>query len=185
MRGVENFTRRECTRMYLTVDEVRKLAQTECSSPEIKRAFLFSCLTGLRFSDIAKLTWAKVQEQSGFTRIIYRQKKTGGQEYLDITPQAAVLLGGRDDAHELIFAMKSEPQTNAIIERWVQKAEISKKITFHCARHTFAVMMLDLGTDIYTVSKLLGHRNLNTTQIYAKVLDKNKQKAVSKIPDIF
>lgn len=58
-------------------------------------------------------------------------------------------------------------------------------ILFHTSRHTFAVMMLDLGTDIYTVSKLLGHRELSTTQIYAKVLDKNKQAAVAKIPDIF
>lgn len=65
------------------------------------------------------------------------------------------------------------------------RAGIHKDITFHCGRHTFAVMMLDLGTDIYTVSKLLGHRELSTTQIYAKVLDKNKQAAVAKIPDIF
>lgn len=62
---------------------------------------------------------------------------------------------------------------------------LAQPISFHCGRHTFAVMMLDLGTDIYTVSKLLGHRELSTTQIYAKVLDKNKQAAVAKIPDIF
>ena len=74
--------------------------------------------------------------------------------------------------------------TNKAIQNWVLRAGIDKKISFHCGRHTFAVMMLDLGTDIYTVSKLLGHRELSTTQIYAKVLDKNKQAAVQKIPTI-
>ncbi len=64
------------------------------------------------------------------------------------------------------------------------KAGITKHITFHCGRHTFATMMLDLGTDLYTVSKLLGHREIGTTQIYAKVMDKNKQAAVSAIPSI-
>ena len=64
-------------------------------------------------------------------------------------------------------------------ESWNQQ-----KITFHCGRHTFATMMLDLGTDIYTVSKLLGHRDISTTQIYAKVLDKNKQEAVNRIPTL-
>ena len=186
MRSIDGFSGEESTRMYLTIEEVKKAAQTDCDSDLIKRAFLFSCLTGLRRSDILKLTWGEVQQQGDYTRIIFRQKKTKGQEYLDITPQAAEMLGSRGKASELVFkGIPCTSTTNNIIKIWIQRAGIDKEITFHCARHTFAVMMLDLGTDIYTVSKLLGHRELSTTQIYAKVLDKNKQAAVSRIPDIF
>lgn len=185
IRGIENFKEEEGTRMYLTIDEVKKLAHTECEYPNIKRAFLFSCLTGLRRSDVLRLTWSEIKKQGDFTRIIFRQKKTGGQEYLDITPQATELLGERGKPDEQIFTDIHSPTcTNETIKRWVLRAGIDKNITFHCARHTFAVMMLDIGTDIYTVSKLLGHRELNTTQIYAKVLDKNKQRAVANIPDV-
>lgn len=184
MRGIERFTPEEGTRMYLTINEVRTLFGTPCEYPRIKEAFLFSCLTGLRRSDVLRLTWGDVQAQSGFTRIIFRQKKTKGQEYLDITEQAAALMGERGKATDHVFTDIHSPScTNEAIKRWVLRAGIQKDITFHCARHTFAVMMLDIGTDIYTVSKLLGHRELATTQIYAKVLDKNKQDAVAKIPD--
>lgn len=183
---VENFKEAEGTRMYLTLDEVKTLAQTECEYPNIKRAFLFSCLTGLRRSDVLRLKWGDIHKQDDYTRIIFTQKKTGGLEYLDISAQAAELLGERGKPNENVFTDIHSPScTNEAIKRWVLRAGINKEITFHCARHTFAVMMLDLGTDIYTVSKLLGHRELSTTQRYAKVLDKNKQKAVSKIPDIF
>ena len=186
LRGIGNFKAEEGTRMYLTIEEVRRLAETECEYPCVKAAFLFSCLTGLRRSDIERLTWGEVQKQGEFTRLIFRQKKTKGQEYLDISRQAAALMGERRGDGERVFEGIHTPSTtNRIIEVWCLKAGISKKITFHCGRHTFAVMMLDLGTDIYTVSKLLGHRELSTTQIYAKVMDKNKQKAVERIPDIF
>lgn len=186
IRGIEGFKAEEGTRMYLTIDEVKKLAQTECVYPNIKRAFLFSCLTGLRRSDVIRLTWGDVHQQGKFTRIIFKQKKTSGQEYLDISAQAVELMGERGKDDEQIFTDIHSPScTNTAIKLWVLQAGIHKEITFHCARHTFAVMMLDLGTDIYTVSKLLGHRELSTTQIYAKVLDKNKQAAVAKIPEIF
>lgn len=175
----------EVKRMYLTLDEIRLLVETDCKHPETKRMFLFSCLTGLRRSDIIRLTWNNVQQQGDFTRIIFKQKKTNGQEYLDITPQATELMGRRGNPEEFIFQNVFTPSnTNQIIKQWIKQAGISKNITFHCARHTFAVMMLDLGIDIYTVSKLLGHRDLSTTQIYAKVLDKNKQAAVARIPTI-
>ena len=184
-RGVERFRPEEGIRMYLTIDEVRLLAQTDCEYPRIKDAFLFSCMTGLRRSDILRLTWGDIHKQGDFTRIIFRQKKTEGQEYLDITPQAAQLMGDPKGINDPIFEDIHSPScTNKAVQEWVLNAGIHKKISFHCARHTFATMMLDLGTDIYTVSKLLGHRALSTTQIYVKVRDQNKQKAVSNIPDI-
>ena len=171
--------------MYLTIDELRKMEEVECEYPQIKAAFMFSCLTGLRRSDILKLRWGDVFEQGEFTRIIFRQKKTKEQEYLDITPQAAELMGQRGKADELVFTDIHSPTcTNKAIQEWVLRSGINKKISFHCGRHTFATLMLDIGTDIYTVSKLLGHRELSTTQIYAKVLDKNKQAAVASIPQI-
>lgn len=185
MRGIENFKAEEGTRMYLTLDEIRKLAETECDYPQIKAAFLFSCLTGLRRSDVLRLTWGDVHKQGDFTRIIFKQKKTNGQEYLDISPEAAELMGKRGKPSEHIFTDIHSPScTNNTIKLWVARAGINKTITFHCGRHTFATLMLDIGTDIYTVSKLLGHRELSTTQIYAKVLDKNKQAAVAAIPSI-
>ncbi len=184
-RNVENFKTEDGTRMYLTIEEVKKLARTDCEYPRVKDAFLFSCLTGLRRSDVVGITWGDVHKQGDFTRIIFRQQKTGGQEYLDITPQAAELMGERGNPTERVFEnIYSSSYTNKIVQEWVLRAGIDKKITFHCGRHTFATMMLDLGTDLYTVSKLLGHRELSTTQIYAKVMDKNKQAAVAGIPDV-
>jgi integrase len=185
MRGIDNFKAEEGTRMYLTIDEVKKLAQTECDYPKIKNAFLFSCLTGLRRSDIVKLTWGEVYQQGEYTRIIFKQKKTGGLEYLDLTEQAVALMGERKSPEVHVFPDVLSPScTNHALQVWVTRAGINKDITFHCGRHTFATMMLDLGTDIYTTSKLLGHKNISTTQIYAKVLDKNKQAAVARIPNI-
>lgn len=183
--NVENYRSKEAVRMYLTYDEMKLLVDTPCESENLKRVFLFSCLTGLRKSDIERLKWEDVYLQGNFTRIIFRQKKTGGQEYLDINSQAAELMGERLGANEKVF--KIDPcssRCSKILQRWVDSAGIDKRITFHCARHSFAVMMLDIGTDLYTVSKLLGHREIGTTQIYAKVLDKSKQEAVAVIPAI-
>lgn len=172
-------------RCYLTQDEVKALAKVECRYPVLRRAFLFSCLTGIRWSDINKMKWAEVQPFNGGTRIVFTQKKTQELEYLDINAQAASLLGERGKPSERVFTgLKYTSYMNAELVRWAASAGISKPVTFHSARHTFAVMMIDLGTDIYTVQKLLGHKELRTTQIYTKVLDKRKQEAVDNIPDL-
>lgn len=185
LRGIEGFKAAEVRREYLTLEEVKKLASTPCNYPILKATFMFSCLTGLRKSDIEKLTWGEIRKQGDFTRIVFKQKKTGGQEYLDISAQAAAYLGPRKNDDDRVFeGFTYGAWTSLELKRWAVAAGITKNITFHCGRHTFAVMMLDLGADIYTVSKLLGHRELSTTQIYAKVLDKNKQAAVNLIPNI-
>ncbi len=185
LRGVEGFKIIEPERLYLTLDELKAMAAAPCKYPALKNAFMFSCLTGLRKSDIEKLRWNDVQQQGDFTRIIFRQKKTGGQEYLDINQQAVFYMGERRDPDDIVFKdFKCNSYVRAELRMWAARAGVPKELTFHSARHTFAVLMLDIGTDIYTVQKLLGHRALQTTQIYAKILDKNKQAAISRIPAI-
>ncbi|MDO4692606.1 MAG: site-specific integrase [Porphyromonadaceae bacterium] len=183
--GIEGFKPEEIERVYLTLEEVKAMSRAECAYPALKRAFLFSCLTGLRKSDIEKMRWSEVSTQGEYTRIIFKQKKTGGQEYLDISPQAVLHMGDRGEPEDLVFTgFRYSSYMIAELRMWAVRAGISKRITFHSGRHTFAVLMLDLGADIYTVQKLLGHKEIHTTQIYAKVLDKKKQEAVMMIPDI-
>lgn len=185
LRGVEGFKQEETERVYLTLDEVKAMVTAPCKYPVLKRAFLFSCLTGMRKSDIEKLLWGDVQKFGDFTRITFKQKKTGGQEYLDINKQAEEFMGERGNDTDRVFSgFRYNSQVLLELKRWALMAGITKDITFHSGRHTFAVIMLDLGAEIYTVSKLLGHRELKTTQIYATLLDKKKQEAVNLIPNI-
>lgn len=183
LQGIDGVREGNPERIYLTTDELRRLIATPCRNAELRRAFLFSCLTGLRVSDIKKMTWREVGKCGDFTRLTFRQKKTREQEYLDISPEAASLLGERGADSELVFAdFHIDHYVRNELRAWALDAGISKHIVFHTGRHTFAVMMLELDTDIYTVQKLLGHRELRTTQIYAEIIDKKKQEAVSKIP---
>lgn len=185
LRGVRSFRPGERERVYLTLDEVRAMAAAECRYPALKNAFLFSCLTGLRKSDIEKMRWREVRRQGEFTRIVFRQKKTGGQEYIDISPQAVAFMGEPGAPGDPVFPdFRYCSYYREELLRWAARGGVTKGITFHSARHTFAVMMLDLGADIYTVQKLLGHKEIQTTQIYAKMMDKKKQKAAMLIPDI-
>ncbi|MCX2741471.1 site-specific integrase [Pontibacter anaerobius] len=169
----------ETQREYLTAEEVQKLVKTPCRYPILKKAFLFSVLTGLRWSDIQKLKWKDIQDQ----RLHFRQQKTKQVEYLPISDQAMQLLGNAGDPEDKIFrGLKYSAYINVGLAQWVLAAGVVKHITFHCARHTHATLLLNNGTDIYTVSKLLGHKNIKTTQIYAKVVDATKVQAVNQIP---
>lgn len=181
--GIDGFKQGEPQREFLTLEELQSAVKAECEIPQMKTAFIFSCLTGLRWSDINKLLWSEVQHSNEMGYYIrFRQKKTKGAETLPISAQAFGLLGERQDKDERVFkGLKYSAWHNLKLQQWMMKAGISKTITFHCARHTYATLQLSAGTDIYTVSKLLGHRELRTTQIYAKVIDAKKKEAANKI----
>lgn len=172
---------------FLTIDEIKTLENTPMKPPIIKQAFLFSCYTGLRFSDIARLTWGKLQKDSnGDTFINFVQKKTDKQEYLPIPQKALSWLPDRGDAtaDDLVFKIPTNKFTNVVLRNWVYAIGINKKVTFHVARHTYATLLLTLETPIEVVSKNLGHADIQTTQIYAKVINSAQRQAVNKLDSL-
>ncbi len=178
---VKGIQEQESRREYLTIDELNRLAQTPCDAL-LKRAALFSALTGIRHCDIQKLKWSEVENFNGNYRLNFTQQKTKGVEYMPISEQAYELCGERQDDNLLVFAGLPDPSwINKPIKRWVEAAGIKKHITFHCFRHSYATLQLAGGTDIYTVSKMLGHTNVKTTQIYTKVIDAKKEEATKTI----
>jgi integrase len=181
--GVTHFRQGESQREFLTLEELQKVADTDCELPQLKKAFLFSTLTGIRWSDIEKMKWSEIQHSNEMGYYIrFVQKKTKGAETLPIPEQAVELLGERKEDSDIVLpGLNYSAWTNLKLQQWMMKAGISKTITFHCARHTYATLQLTLGTDIYTVSKLLGHKELRTTQIYAKVIDDKKREASNRI----
>lgn len=178
----------ETRREYLTLDELNKLVKTPCNDVLLKRAALFSALTGLRFSDIQKMTWGELEYIKGQGYFLnFNQKKTKGVEVLPISEQAYSFTEGTESPKDmpqdkLVFeGLKYSAYHNKHLFQWIGAAGITKGITFHCFRHTFATLQLFNGTDIYTVSKMLGHKNLKTTQVYAKIVDEAKRTAANKI----
>ncbi len=179
---VKNIPPNNVRRNYLTEAELNQLANTPCDIPVLKRAALFSALTGLRHCDIQKLQWSEVQKDGDSYRLNFTQQKTKEVEYMPISEQAYKLCGEPKEPCRLVF----EELTDAAwiskpLQRWLNAAGITRKITFHCFRHTFATLQLANGTDIYTVSKMLGHTNVKTTQIYAKVVNEKKEQAANAI----
>ncbi len=225
-------------RNYLTIDEVKRLINTDCPHPVVKQAFLFSCFCGLRLGDIYGLKWRDFVEEQGRWRIDLVMRKTQEPLYLPVSEQArrwlpdggdtkliagaasgaagasgpaavsdsaavsrAVLgaaavsmaASGRAtvsdsaafDADAFVFKLPSCVYINVVLKRWAQAAGIRKNLHFHCARHTFATMMLTLGADLYTTSKLLGHTDIGTTQIYAQIINPKKDAAVDLANAVF
>lgn len=179
----------ESQREYLTIDEVKTLISTDCKIEAVKQIYLFSCYCGLRISDIEDLTWGDVVKDGDQYRIEKTQIKTKNSIYLPLSKQALKWMPERSEdatAEDHVFSdHPSQTYGNLILKDWAKRAGISKKVSYHTARHTFATMMLTLGADLYTTSKLLGHTEVSTTQIYAKIVDSKKVDAVNLADSVF
>lgn len=188
-------TLQESQRTTLDIAEVKQLVATPFDShPHVRWAFLFSCFTGLRISDLKELRWDNIIEEpvDGSMQYIMQirtvkmQHETGKLLRVPLT----------DSAVKLLEIMKTEPnlsgkifeklptERNArnLLKLWAAKAGLKKDIHFHVGRHSFATICLTSGIDIYTVSKLLGHTDISTTEIYAKIVDEKKRREIMKLP---
>ncbi|GAB3916980.1 site-specific integrase [Mucilaginibacter boryungensis] len=172
---------REALVEFLTMSDIRLLLQTPASSELCKRVVLFGILTGLRFCDIHALIWQEVRGTADQYYLQFSQRKTLKTQHMPISNQAYELLGERELPGSRVFKKLYYNQIRDFLVQWPAQAGITKHLTFCCLRHTYATLQLNNGTDIYTVSKMLGHRHVKTTQRYTRLLDQKKRETTNRI----
>jgi len=178
----------EGSREYLTIDEIKRLINTECKNEHLKSVFLFCSLTGLRYGNAKNIKWGDFRiDSKGDTELKFRLSKSNNPMYLQVSSEALKWLPDRQNAkdEDLVYTLPRNDHANDLLRQWITDAEIKKQITFHCSRHTAATLNLSLGVPLEVVSKLLGHTKISTTQIYAKIVNEARRKAVDKQNGIF
>lgn len=187
LEAKEKVAKKDREREFLTIDEIQILMRTPIDHESMKNVFLFACFTGLRISDILKLRWNDIYISNDHVEYVRIQmEKT--KEYVTVPLSAeAKRWMSKHGTSELVFydLPQSRNTRNKSIRKWIAASGIQKNITFHSSRHTFATLMLSLGGDLYTTSKLLGHKNISTTEIYAKIIDQKKIDTVNLVDKLF
>lgn len=176
-------------REFLTIEELRLIMATPCRYEIVKQAFLFSCFTGLRYSDMKALLWSEIHKAAdGKTLYIeHIQVKTKKSVTIPLSEEALKWMPKKKVGKEQVFYQLQITSTTVevLLEEWMKEAGIQKHITYHCSRHTAATMLLTLGADLYTVSKILGHSSIKMTEVYAKIVDKKKVETVNLVNNMF
>ena len=166
----------------LTIEEIQQLASTEITNNEIKRAFLFSCFTGLRWVDIKELKWKHIDLDNKLLKKI--QTKNESSVEVTLNTNASGLLPEKGNKDDLIYKLPSHTGALKSLKYWLKKAEIEKHITWHCARHSFATNLIIFKADVLIVSKLLGHNSMKYTQRYTHIANDLKRQATDNLPTI-
>ena len=176
----------------LSMDEIQTLIAThyEHENPNIRRAFIFCLYCGLRFCDVKDLTFKNVDYSNKLLR--FEQNKTKGHSansgvVIPLNDGLLKLIGEPTDSgnrDEVIFPLPTYEACLKAVGRWVKRAGIEKHISWHCARHSFAVNILNNGANIKTVASLLGHSGLKHTEKYTRAIDSLKQEAINSLPEL-
>lgn len=176
-------------RGYLTFAEIKAIITADCQNKQIKQAFLFAVFCGLRISDIRALKWGDLSKDGEQWRASILMQKTQERLELPLSDEAVRWLpergGASADAHIFNGLPITASGINTAVKRLAKRAGINKDICFHVSRHTFATSLLTLGADLYTTSKLLGHSQISTTQIYAEIINQKKVDAVNVLGKAF
>jgi site-specific recombinase XerD len=189
--GERNIKHIEPDRVFLNQDEIGLFAKVDTTSEIetcIKKAFLFSCLTGIRLSDIKTLLRSNLDHSSAGTLLVKRQEKTNTHIYNPISESAWKIVDDKlpHATSEPVFPGMSAitGSRSPILARLGERSGITKHLSWHVARRSFALMMLESGADLFTVSKLLGHTRITTTLTYLKMTNTLGKKAINALPEI-
>lgn len=176
----------ESRRCYLSIEKIRLLMATPCKDETVKQAFLFACFCGLRISDVRTLRWADIGKGTEGYYISKLMVKTRHVVTVPLSENALSWMPARGQARadDKVFELPSFFSVNYRLKQWAREAGIDKPVTFHVSRHTFATTLLTMGVDLYTTSKLLGHQNIITTQVYAEIVNRKKVEAVNLLDQI-
>ncbi len=182
-------------REYLTETELKKLldlyenGQLDENKQNVLQYFLFSCFTGLRYSDIKTLKWTHLKKELVNDNEIYfiekEQEKTKDRVLIPLSDLAKKLLPQKTLQKANVFNVFTNQYTNRALKSIMKLAGIEKKITFHSARHTYATLLINNNVNLSVVQKLVGHKDLKTTQIYAKILKNSLLQSVEVINNKF
>ena len=169
---------------FLTEAELRRMVhcRRRGKSDKVETMFLFSCLTGLRFSDVCALRWRDVRRNGKHLQLEFRQRKTGTVESLPLCEGAEALLKSRERKGEYVFGAVSNQSANGVVRRWSRRAGVKKAVTYHTSRHTFCVLLVTRDVPIFTIQQLMCHSDIGTTEVYTDILSRTKSKAVRRLP---
>lgn len=179
----------KANREFLTIEELKKLMNVSCRYEIVKKAFIFCCFTALRYSDMQTLRWSEIHTSAdGNTLYIeHKQVKTHNTVVVPLSKEAMKWMPERVEGNDVVFHDLKITSTTVevLLKEWTEEAGIQKHITFHCSRHTAATMLLTLGANLYVVSKILGHRSIKMTEVYAKIVDKTKVDTMNLVNNLF